>query len=424
MSLELNQENIRQIHYQTRFVDGRKYFGSFDGFVETSSKVTQHTFNPGKPEISIVLVTMDRPQKFRRTIDSLVNAASKVDHAVRLIVMDSSIKPEEVPKQTAYIPPSIESIIYYHDARMTQSIARNKAVLEVSGDSNNIAIWDGDIYSSENTLLVLSDTLDKNKDICAVAPVMIGTYNDNYQLDIALYSDINTNAIKRRKTHMPGEIGEDIWIKEGDFMRSTMMRGAFMLRKQAIEEIALLNPDHSPWLKDFVVWQNVPFFLSFRELGLDMGYLLDSKAIVAHDDRIDSLSVGTSLPWRSNETLKSLTILMSRNALYNPDNRKRNFDRFLSYNIPVIERVLGTDYEKAMEVQDIIINIAKIFSESKNANEFINDAKYTLAKVDTKLQEKLNWVINELSNENTYHRVKKILSFDISRRIYSVNGVN
>jgi len=253
---------------------------------------------------------------------------------------------------------------------------------------------------------------------------MIGTNVDDYCQEVELYRDIGTNSATRRKTHMPGEIGEEIWVRENDLMRSTMMRGAFMLRRKAIDEIATHNPEHTPWLKDFVVWQNVPFFLSLRELGLDMGYILDNKAIVAHDDRVDLLSVGTSLPWRSNETLKSLTILMLRNALFDSDVRTRNLDRFLSYNTPVIARALSIDYSKAEEVQDVLISIAKSFSDSPTTDEFVANAKGLLAKVDSALRGNLNWVINELGRKNTFFRVKQILSLDYSRRIYSVDGVN
>src|SRR3989339_1166764 len=114
MSLELNPEVVRQIHYQTSIIDGRKNFGNLDSLVEVGSKVTQLLINPGNPELSVVLATMDRPDKFRKSLSFLVSATSQVSNMVRLIVMDNSINPEKAHEQVANIPTNVESIIYYH----------------------------------------------------------------------------------------------------------------------------------------------------------------------------------------------------------------------------------------------------------------------------------------------------------------------
>ena len=80
------------------------------------------------------------------------------------------------------------------------------------------------------------------------------------------------------------------------------------------------------------------FFISAREHNFDFGYLMQGDTVVLHDDRVDKLSVGCSLKYRTSETLKSIFILMYRNNVFTNEGKEIN-KKFLEYNISAIERV-------------------------------------------------------------------------------------
>lgn len=401
-----------EIHYQTQVVDGKKLFGQFDSMVARETSTVEHPLNPGKPEVTVIISTMEREAKFSETLSRLIDATKKLGLLTRIVVMDNSLKPLGENLIPRVIPLNLESIVHHHNARMIQSTARNFAVLHLSDQSPNLVFSDGDIYCGRETLKNLHNGLLAHPRIKGVAPVMMGYKGGNVD------SVIN-QPIDLAKSHMPGVIGEQIWIREGDIMRATMMRGFFWVMREMVDSVAKSNFEHTPWLQDFVVWQNVPFSIVARELGWDFAYLVNGQAVVAHDDRVDELSIGYKLPYRGPETLKSLVMLMYRNSVYTPQGRIVN-PRFLEFNLSAITRVAQVDTPLAIEIQELLLHISELINISTDVDDFKARHKTMINAIPGNARNILDKTIECICVGNTFTRIKNNLSLKPSRMIYSV----
>ena len=75
----------------------------------------------------------------------------------------------------------------------------------------------------------------------------------------------------------------------------------------------------------FEVWQNVPFFLTLKELDLRFGYLLESESICLHDERYHQDTLSTRRPDWNAQVVKSIILLFYRNELW--EERQQSLNR-------------------------------------------------------------------------------------------------
>lgn len=411
--MSFSERDINTIHSNTTFVNGRKYFGQFDNKV-TSNPTTERILGNQdlKTEATIFIPVMERAEKFDLFLDSLKRSIAVSQSGLSLVILDNSVERKFQKRITnADFGSSVTEIYYHHDPRMTQSGGRNTAINNFSDGSKIIGIWDSDIYASEKTIGNLLLELTNDPALSGIAPPLGKFGGGSQEVALSIYKSIRQSRNARLKLHMPGEIGENNGVWKNDVLRTTMMRGSFFVKKDLVEKIAKCNPEGNPWLTDFVLWQNVPFFISARENNFDFGYLMRGDSVVLHDDRIDKLSVGFSLEYRTQETLKSIFMLMCRNDVFTNEDKEIN-KRFLEYNISAIERVTRFSHNDAVRFQRFMLEAVCLFNSSNSINDF---------KVETpKGFEQASEFIELLKYEPVFSRIKQIKSSNPSRAMYTV----
>lgn len=379
--MSFSERDINAIHSNTTFVNGKKYFGEHDNKV-TSKPTTERFVNNQdlRTDATIFIPVMERIEKLDLFLKSLKQSIDVSKRSISLVILDNSIERKQSQEiKNADFGSSVTEIYYHHDPRMSQSGGRNFAFNYLSANSGIIGIWDADIYASENTVNNLIEALMDDPVLSGIAPPL-GKYGGGSQeLALSIYKNLNSNKNTRLKLHMPGKIGEENGVWRDDVLRTTMMRGSF--------------------------------FISARELGFDFGYLMQGDIVVLHDDRVDPLSVGYSLEYRTSETLKSIFMLMYRNDVFLKSGRETN-RKFLDYNISAIERVTGLDNVKSVRFQDFMLNVATSFDLAKSPSEFEVDVP--------KEFEEMASFIELLKHEQVFNRIKKIKSNDSSRPLYTV----
>lgn len=411
--MSFSERDLNTIHSNTTFVDGRKYFGQYDHKV-TSRPTTEWILKnqEQKAEASIFIPIMERVEKLDIFLMSLKQSIDHSQFGVSLVILDNSIERKFLQKiKDADLGASVTGIYYHHDPRMTQSGGRNIAFNILGNNSEIIGVWDADIYASKNTVANLLNTLINDSMLSGIAPPL-GKFSGGLQeIALSVYKNIDNNKNSRLKLHMPGNIGEENGVWKGKILRTTMMRGSFFVKRNLIEDISNNNPEGKPWLTDFVLWQNVPFFISAKELNFDFGYLMQGDTVVLHDDRVDELSVGYSLEYRTSETLKSIFMLMYRNDVFKRNGSIINH-KFLEYNVSAIMRVTGFDRGKSIRFQNFMLDIANIFDSANTVSQFkINVPEEFVVASE---------FIELLKYEPVFSRVKKIKSNNPSRPVYTI----
>lgn len=420
---ELGKVPVEQIHNQTEIVDGRKMFGDFDWLVETDTITSEFVLNSGKPKLAIVISTMDRDQRLKETLRRLIDSVDFLGMATRIVIMDNSIKPmweaevQELCKNNA--TEAVEAFVYHHDPRMILSTARNEAIRNLIGEAGDIVLWDNDIYCCRETLDGLKKALDLYPSMVGIAPVMAGYNGGKIDEAVKEYSNVSQSSNLRQRTHMPGVIGEQIWVRNGNVMRATMMRGAFWVKRGLVDAIAAGNPEREPWLPDFIVWQNVPFFVAAREFGYDFGYILDERTVVVHDDRVDNVSVGFKLPFCGPETMKALVMMMVRNQVFTDEGKFSN-PRFIEYNLSAISRVAAVEREDAIIIQHGLLNIARSIYENNTPGDFRRSYFELRQDFPAEARDLCDKMVGSICAGKAYSRIKQLTSPKSSRMIYSV----
>lgn len=411
--MSFSERDINTIHSNTTFVNGRKYFGQFDSKV-TSRPTTERILGNQdlKTEATIFIPVMERAEKFDLFLDSLKRSIAVSQCGLSLVILDNSIERKFLEQITnADFGSSVTEIYYHHDPRMTQSGGRNAAINNFTDGSKIIGIWDSDIYASEKTIGNLLTELTNDPALSGIAPPLGKFGGGSQEVAQSIYKNIRQSRNARLKLHMPGEIGESNGIWKNDVLRTTMMRGSFFIKKDLVQKIAKSNPVGNPWLTDFVLWQNVPFFISARENSFDFGYLMQSDTVVLHDDRVDKLSVGYSLKYRTAETLKSIFMLMYRNDVFTNEGKEIN-RKFLEYNISAIERVTGFNHQDAVIFQNFMLDAVNLFNSANSVNDF-------KVKIPNGFEQASEF-IELLKYEPVFSRVKQIKSSNPSRVMYTV----
>ena len=422
-SSKLESEMVQRIHHSAVLVNGTKRFGQYDALVETGYKTTTINFNPGKPTISVILSAMERSDRLKETITRILAATRLLDAATRILIMDNSIQDGLEAKMFSWIDcrtsDFLESVVYCHNPRMTQTLGRNIAVKHLTRNSTDIILWDGDIYCENRCLTLLDQAWKENPHLMAIAPALIGYNSGKIDNRISKFSDIATSEKTRSQTHMPGKIGEEIWIRQGNLMRATMMRGAFWVKRKLVDAVAATNPNSDPWITDFISLNNVPFFIAARELGFDFAYLLDPDAIVAQDDRVDAFSVGFSLPMRETQTLMEIVALMVRNQVYTSNGQEAN-PRFLQFNIGEITRSSSVNKGDARLIQTNLLELAKLISTTNDNQSFMSEYSKFKPTIDKKVLSIIDRVVNRMCSDESLNRIKAMKSIKPSRMMYSV----
>jgi len=419
--MSLRENEIALIHSKTTFQGGKKHFGDLDGYVSKGQIDEKLKSSLSTPDTTVLVPVMERGAKFNLFIDTLAESIGNSNLGASVVIIDNSLEPGLLRSLREGLYAEALSVFgnvyYHHDPRATQSSGRNVAYKTFDDDAWSYGVWDSDIYSSKRTVSLVVDRLKHNIDLSGLAPPM-GKYNGGNLIKARnVYKDMDGSKSVRLKLHMPGEIGEENGVWDGDVMGTTMMRGAFFVKRDMLEQIAEHNPDGNPWLEDFVLWQNVPFFIAARELNLDFGYLMNGASVVLHDDRVDNLSVGYSMPYRRIETLRSILMLMSRNEITQTNTSQ---SRFLEYTTPSITRVTGYKKEETVFFRDVLIGVAKIICESDNSEAFLEQFEFFCSSLKEPHSTLIRDVVKTLSEPTVFERVKKIKSLDLSRTIYSV----
>jgi hypothetical protein len=412
--MSLSEREINLIHSKTTFVNGTKDFGEFDSLV-TSTPISERFLGNQdlRSEATIIIPVMERAEKLGIFLNALRDSLDTAQIPVTLAVMDNSIERRmQTLISNADFGSSVTQIIYHHDPRMSQTSGRNFAYEKFGTESALVGVWDSDIYSSKGTVGNIVNTLQADPNLSGLAPPMAGYKGGNLDLVKQIYRNLTTNRAARMKLHMPGPIGEENGVWKGDILRTTMMRGSFMVKREMLEKIKLQNPDSKPWLEDFVLWQNVPFFISAREENFDFGYLMDQEAVVLHDDRVDELSVGYKLPYRNQETLKSLLMLMLRNEVFTDEGREIN-KNFLEYNLASIQRVTGLDENSSVRLQETMLRLAASFNKAETPSDWKMD-------IPEEFKDILDNLVQTLNYQPVFERVKSIKSSNPSRPMYTI----
>ena len=422
--MNYSENQIIQIHSKTTFSNGKKGFGEYDYLVPATGFTEQFVFQNTPAKLSILLPAMERVEKFKHTLESLFISIEEAQVDTCIVVLDNSISSNLyttlllMMKESKHLP--LTRLIYHHDPRMIQSTGRNFALSHLIEPSETLGIWDTDIYCSKYCIDGLFREWRNHPEMKGLAPPLARNKSALGAKNNGQLKDLRGKRASRLKLHMPGEIGEENGIWRGDVLRTTMMRGAYFIRRQMCSDIAEYNPERRPCLRDFAVWQNVPFFLSARELNLDFGYVMQDNLIVFHDeDNTDFLSVSSSLPYRIFETLKSMVLLIYRNRLYNPDLKAQN-KRFFNYNLMAIANLFKDENIEPDKIQSLLVEIARLINDVDSGKGLVlawNDIKKNYFKHIDYLGES---IVTLLSSDDIFLRIKEIRAIDLSRPMYTV----
>ena len=304
---------------------------------------------------------------------------------------------------------------YYYDRTLTFPVARNLGIDIANKSSKYFASWDSDIYCSPDALSVLFDYWSDNPNIGACAPPL-ATYNSRVTpmptFKSELIGDIIKNPEDRAKLDMPGKLGDEIGQRQGEAILSTMLRGAYLFRRSFAEHIRTIHPEEDLFLRDFVVWSNIPTCMTANEIGESMAYVINNYAIAFHDLSQDGVSMSKDIPSRVEENLKSLSLLFYRNIeqITNyPDNLLSKFNK------EAVIRLLNVDGDTEECIVEYLIGVAELIKRSESYKDLIrpNDLSKLLPDSQKQNPHLCNF-INRLAVTNVYERIKALKSYDTS----------
>lgn len=416
-------ESQRQTIYASQdIINGRKHFGEYDDIVDSGSLTVEFGANQSAANLSVTIAVLERENRFFETFNRLRKAIKQADTASEVIIIDNSLESnllQMLQDQKELTQEALLHIVYHHEPKLILPTAWSKAYQELSAKGEYFSIWDSDIYCGEHTVLRLFDIWSKYPDIDGLAPTL-GAYNgESIEDAISLYSDIRTNSDTRKSTHMPSPIGEETGNWRGwDILETTIMRGAYVVKRTFLEEVGQKMPLNEPWNRDFACWQNVPLFLTAKEMGKNFGYAIHEQTVVVHDDRIDNYSMGYRISYGKIETIKEICQLMYRNNVFTPEGRLLN-SNFLRYNIPAIKRVIGCSDITALAVQEMMLNIAEIFNYAASGEQLKSAFNEISKQYTDDLFQLGSVVVAKLSLDEVFHRVKLLRSLEPSREMYT-----
>lgn len=420
----LTKTQRQTIFEQMHVINGGKYFGTYDHLIETGNRTQVFRWNNAIPTLSIILPVMDRTQRVLTTLECLMKALEDAHCASEILIMDNSLEQGLLPTIAEALSTvrgeAVGSLLYHHDPRMTFSTARNRAVQELSGSSEMVASWDCDIYCQQTTVASLLRGWKTVPSFLGIAPPLGAYRGQDLAASFQQYPALQTDISLRRGLHMPGAIGEERGIRHGTVLETAIMRGAFLVKRSLVEEVAAHMPAREPWSRDVVLWSNVPFFLTASELGARWGYLMQEDAIVLHDDREDDVAMGTAYPSRAIETLKTILLLCYRNRMELPEVQRLNRE-FLSFNCDTMTRVLGCGQQAAAQVQHLLMELAGCLRDAADPEAFVNKSQEVLHRYPQEITRIGRQIIQRLEHEEVFERVKALQSLNVKHPIYHLS---
>lgn len=407
-------------------VNGVKYFGMCDHLVPHEQQIEVVRLTHGLPKLTIVIPVMDRARWFLMTLTRLLVSLEEAAIPHEIVVMDNSLLEDGLFDQIKqalahYRGQTLLRLIYCYNPRLTFSTARSYAMQHLSTESELIASWDADIYCGQETWRALLTCWQDHPELAGVAPPL-GSYQGG-PIDDARggYAHLRQNPELRRSLHMPGSIGEEIGFWNGEILETGLMRGAFCLKRSLVEAVAAQMPENEPWSRDMTMWSNVPFFICASELHARWGYVMAPEAVVVHDDRLEpnTVSMGTALPHRVEETLKGLILISYRNQV---DTVSRKINTcFLTFNVDAIMRLMSCDRTTAQQLQEGLLEMASLLRATASPTEWEQrgSACQTLFPLSPELEKHL---LQRLGQQEVFQRVKGLTSLDCLRPIYTIEG--
>ncbi len=420
----LTETQRQMIFQEMQVINGRKHFGTYDHLIVAGDQTQVFCWNTGAPTLSLILPVMDRPQRFLTTLTRLIVALEYAQCTSEILVMDNSLEPGLlsllVNALANFRGDALGSVLYHHDPRLTFSTARNRATQELSGSSALVASWDSDIYCQETTIARLLEAWESVPFFSGIAPPLGGYRGEDLAASFLRYTTLQMDASLRRRLRMPGEIAEERGIWHGSVLETAIMRGAFIVKRTLVEQVAARMPAQEPWSRDAVLWSNVPFFLMASELGAQWGYLMRGEAIVLHDDQEDAVAMGTAYPERSVETLKTMMLLCYRNHLEMPEAQRLNRD-FLAFNLDTITRVLGCDQQVATRLQQMLLTLAGCLRHAVDPAALVTNSQKVLHAYPQEINRIGMRIIRKLEHKEVFQRVKSLHSLDVKHPIYHLS---
>lgn len=284
---------------------------------------------------AVVIPTYRRLERFFTCLNCLQGAIKNLAKGVVVAVMDNAPESALLNSIERYLihPTEQMTLIYKHLPFANQSGLRNEALTLLNPSVQNVMFLDSDIYVSPKTLSLCDRFLQNEQSIGAVAPPLAAYTGGSHRL----FRTKASKAIRRggKDIIMPSEYDYFVGQHSKRFLESLMLRGAFIVRRVILEK----DFANRPWLTTFDVWQNVPFFLTLREMGKTFGYILDSSALCLHDNRWHKDTLETRRADWHAQTIKSIILLFYRNQLWKKEQQLLN-QRFIETMSEVLQQHL------------------------------------------------------------------------------------
>jgi hypothetical protein len=395
------------------YADGRKHFGAYEEFIDTAIEYDEAIYSGGDTELSVIVPVMERHGASLGTIKRIISSLGHSSLAHELIVVDNSLsrglKDRLWHEADQGRSETLSAVKYLYDARLTFPAARNLAIQYTNRTSEFFASWDSDIHPSVGVFDKLVNNLPDG--YIGMAPPLTHVANvvDKEGVRIELET-IRSDVQARGRLAMPGAVGEEYGRYHSDMgiLQTTLMRGAFVLRRAGVELLQKAHPEGDVFPRDFTVWSNVPSFMLANEAGHRVGYLMDPSCLAFHIDDADDISMGNNMANRIPENLKSLCMLLYRLDVYEEPPANDPHTRFWQANVEAVRRVMGAaDRAEAEHIMFRLAGLARILAESEEAGDFSLHARKFVSGPDCLYFQML---VAAISHPDAYQRIKKIKS--------------
>ena len=384
--------NDLEILENSRFANGKRHFVENLPYANCIKFSLLNSTVPC-PAFSILVTAFYRTERLTLCLSALNLAIQRSAIPCEMFVVETSITPVNYATCEEQARVLKCSIKYLHNPFITQSEARNIAINSVASSSSYLLLLDCDIYVSENSIYSFWKFLEQEKSVSAISPTINAS------------TDIGPVVALSGKRLLPDE---HVLLPQNsdltDFQPTRMLRGIYVLRKSHYQLLLRCGVLFSP---HFVVWQNVPFFQTLREMGFLCGYVPASLAFAIHDERPDSARLANSMPDWSPQTLKSICLLIHRNCLWREQFAVNN-GRFLRRLHQIVSRHSS---KSPSEIIALLMDCASYINEA-NWPFF---EEYIAMKIDLECEPGLNkFLLVLLSERQSWPDYRNILSLDLN----------
>lgn len=360
MNLKKIYDSAIDIHAHVYSQDGHKIFPQ--NFSPSATKYKEMVFStPSEPKISIVIPTYYRLETLLLTLDSLIQSETEIPF--ELVIYDNSFTHELFPHIQSHLQKllkekpnkALHRIVLYHDAYANFPQLRNIAVDQLCSPlAHIIGFWDSDMIAQPSTVNEVAITLNSQKDLYGIAPAMVSIEKSS------ILNKDSSILIQQEHFQMPGQIGLALGTMfSNNILLTGIMRGCFFVKRSALKKHKATFGCYFP--KQFTVWSNVAFFIGMREMGMRYGYLLTTSSYVINNDQDTSFTIGKELNHRILENLKSILLLILRNALFIPKQRDIN-KKFEQYTCHHIADIYNISLPQAEQIYSDLLQYASMIT--------------------------------------------------------------